>query len=70
MATAESTEKVEERPATLAVLLLLLVELTLEFELGVVAESTMSGRYGAGWSMVAFGGFGGVEEAVVVAAII
>jgi hypothetical protein len=62
VAAAESTEKVEERPATLAVLLLL-AELTLELELGAaVVESAMSGRYGAGWSMAALGGLGGVDE--------
>jgi hypothetical protein len=65
VATAESTEKVEERPATLAVLLLL-AELTLEFELG----AAMSGRYGAGWSMAAFGGLGGVDEEETVGAAI
>ena len=68
MAAAESTEKADERPAVL----LLLAELTLELELGAAAASAMSGRCGAGCSMAALGGLGGVDEdaAVVVAAII
>lgn len=75
VAAESSTEKVEERLPSgrvlpLAVLLLLLLaELTLELELELGA-GVESGRYGAGWSMAAFGGLGGDEEDAAMGAAI